>query len=156
MKRIIFLALFIPFFSLALNAQQDNARRDEKIKTFRIAIFSEELSLTSKEAEAFWPAYNEFLDKKESLVEQTKPAKPLDNMSDAEVEEQIKKHFERQTRELDLERELYQKLRNILPARKIAKLPMAERRFRESLVKKAKEMRDKKEKREKMQGGKRK
>jgi hypothetical protein len=155
MKRIIFLALFIPFFSIALNAQQDNARRDEKIKTFRIAIFSEELSLTSKEAEAFWPAYNDFLDKKESLVEQTKPSKPLDNMNDAEVEEQIKKHFERQSKELDLERELYQKLRNILPARKIAKLPMAERRFRESLVKKAKEMRDKKEKREKMQGGKR-
>jgi demethoxyubiquinone hydroxylase (CLK1/Coq7/Cat5 family) len=77
-------------------------------------------------------------------------------MNDAEVEEQIKKHFERQTKELDLERELYQKLRNILPARKIAKLPMAERLFRESLVRKVKEMKDKKEKREKMHGEKRK
>jgi hypothetical protein len=71
MKRIIFLAFFISFFSSALCAQVNNERRDEKIKTFRIAIFSEELSLTSKEAEAFWPAYNEFLGKKENLIEQT-------------------------------------------------------------------------------------
>jgi hypothetical protein len=154
MKRFLIFALFISLFSNALTAQNDNnERREEKIKAFRIAIFSEELNLTSKEAEAFWPAYNEFLANRDALNNQTKPSKQLDAMSDAEVEDQIKKHFERQTKGLDLERELYQKLRNILPNRKIAKLPMAERRFRESLVKKAKEMKDKKEQR---QGGNRK
>jgi hypothetical protein len=148
MKRILIFALFIGLFSGSLCAQHNNERRDEKIKAFRIAIFTEKLNLTSKEAESFWPVYNEFLTNREALNEQMKPGKQLDSMSDAEVEEQIKKHFERQTKELDLERELYQKLRNILPARKIAKLPLAERQFRESLIQKVKEKREKKEQRQ--------
>jgi hypothetical protein len=65
-------------------------------------------------------------------------------MTDAEVEEQIKRHFEKKQRELDLEKELYQKLRKVLPVRKIVKLPAAEREFREALVKRLQENRDKK------------
>jgi hypothetical protein len=65
-------------------------------------------------------------------------------MSDAEVEEQLKRHFELKQREIDLEREAYQKLRKVLPLRKIAKIPMAEREFRESLVKKLQEVRERK------------
>jgi hypothetical protein len=148
MKYFMIFIFLTSFFSSSLNAQHDNARRDEKIKAFRIAIFTEKLNLTSKEAESFWPIYNEFLANREALNEQTKPSKQLDNMSDAEVEEQIKKHFERQSKDLDLERDLYQKLRNVLPARKIAKLHMAERQFRESLIQKVKEKREKKEQRD--------
>lgn len=145
MKRILLIALIFNVFGTALSAQPDPERREERIKAFRIAIFTEVLSLTSKEAEAFWPVYNEYTENKEKLAQQFKPVKPLDNMSDAEVEEQIKRHFERQARELDLEKELYQKLRSVLPARKIAKLPAAEREFRESLLKKLKELRDKRQ-----------
>lgn len=145
MKRILLIALIFNVFCAALSAQPDPERREERIKAFRIAIFTEVLSLTSKEAEAFWPVYNEYTENKEKLAQQFKPTKPLDNMSDAEVEEQIKRHFERQARELDLEKELYQKLRSVLPARKIAKLPAAEREFRESLLKKLKELRDKRQ-----------
>ncbi len=141
MKQLFCIALI--FSSFAAFAQPDPERREERIRAFRAAIFTEELQLTSKEAEQFWPIYNEFLDNREKLVEQYHPAKPLDNLSDAEVEVQIKNHFERQQRELDLERDAYQKLRSVLPARKLAKLPQAERRFREALVKKLKEIREK-------------
>lgn len=145
MKRILLIALIFNVFGTMLSAQPDPERREERIKAFRIAIFTEVLSLTSKEAEAFWPVYNEYAENKEKLAQQYKPTKPLDNMNDAEVEEQIKRHFERQTRELDLEKDLYQKLRSVLPTRKIAKLPVAEREFRESLLKKIKELRDKRQ-----------
>jgi hypothetical protein len=63
-------------------------------------------------------------------------------MSDNEVEEQLRKHIELKQRELDLEKDLIQKLRNgILPLRKIAKLPTAEREFREALIKKIQDKR---------------
>ena len=65
-------------------------------------------------------------------------------MTDAEVEEQIKKHFEKKQRELDLEKDLYQKLRKVLPARKIVRIPSAEREFREALVKRLQENRERK------------
>lgn len=142
MKRILFITLIISAFATIAGAQPDPERREERIRSFRVAIFTDVLSLTTKEAEAFWPVYNEYVENREKLAQQYKPGKPLDNMSDAEVEEQIRRHFERQAKELDLEKELYQRLRNILPARKIAKIPQAERQFRESLLKKMKEIRD--------------
>lgn len=142
MKKIVVIALIINAFATIAAAQPDPERREERIRAFRAAIFTEELSLTSKEAEAFWPVYYEFLDNREKTQQQYRSDKPLDNMNDAEVEDQIKRHFEQQQRELDLERDLYQKLRSVLPARKIAKLPHAERRFREALVSKLKELKE--------------
>lgn len=125
-----------------LSAQPNAERRSERVQALRIAIFTEVLQLTPEEAQGFWPIYNEYLDKREALVQQYRPAKQLDAMSDAEVEEQIKLHFEQQQRELDLEKEVFQKLRKVLPLRKIAKLPQAEREFRESLLKKLQEARE--------------
>jgi len=125
-----------------LSAQPNAERRNERVQALRIAIFTEVLQLTPEEAQGFWPIYNEYLDKREALVQQYRPAKQLDAMSDAEVEEQIKRHFEQQQRELDLEKEVFQKLRKVLPLRKIAKIPQAEREFRESLLKKLQEARE--------------
>lgn len=125
-----------------LSAQPNAERRNERVQALRIAIFTEVLQLTPEEAQGFWPIYNEYLDKREALVQQYRPAKQLDAMSDTEVEEQIKRHFEQQQRELDLEKEVFQKLRKVLPLRKIAKIPQAEREFRESLLKKLQEARE--------------
>ncbi len=141
MKRTVFIALIFNALAASLFAQPNAERREERIQAFRVAVFTEVLNLTSKEAEAFWPVYNEYTANKEKLNDQFKPGKPLDNMSDAEVEDQIKRHFERQTKELDLEKELVARLRSILPVRKIAKIPVAERRFREAIFQKMKEMR---------------
>lgn len=147
MKQVIvlFLLSFLLGQTQGLQAQDDmsDSRREEKIKAYRIAMFTESLRLTSEEAQGFWPLYNEFLDKKEELQRQLRPSKQLDQMSDQEVEEQIKRHFEMRQREIDLEKDLYQKLRKVLPSRKIAKIPSAEREFREALVKKLQEIRQK-------------
>jgi hypothetical protein len=62
-------------------------------------------------------------------------------MNDNEVEDYVKKYFELRSKELDLEKDLTQKLRKVLPLRKIAKIPVAEREFRESLVKRLQEAR---------------
>lgn len=142
MKHLILLAVFTLGASAALLAQPNAERRNERVQALRIAIFTEVLQLTPEEAQGFWPVYNEYLDKREALVQQYRPAKQLDAMSDAEVEEQIKRHFEQQQRELDLEKEVFQKLRKVLPLRKIAKIPQAEREFREALLKRLQEARE--------------
>lgn len=142
MKYISFIILFIGTFSSVAYAQPDSDRRNENVRNLRIAIYTEVLQFTPEEAQGFWPVYNEYLDKREALVQQYKPTKQLDAMSDAEVEEEIQRHFERQQRELELEKEVVQKLRRVLPLRKIAKLPVAERQFRESILKKLQEARE--------------
>ena len=73
------------------------------------------------------------------------PKKQLDTMNDNEVEDQIKRHFEMRQRELDLEKDLYQKVRKVLPARKVARIPNAEREFRERLLTKVQEAKNKRQ-----------
>lgn len=123
-------------------AQPGNpGERDERIQTYRIAVYTEVLQLTPEEAQNFWPLYNEYTDKREAMQRELRAGRQIDAMSDTEVENYIQKFYEVRQRELDLEKELGQKLRKVLPARKIAKLPMAEREFREALVRKLQEKR---------------
>jgi len=153
MHKIIYAALFALLFGSVANAQIDPERREARLAAFRAEVFTRVLNLSPGEAQGFWPVYNEYIEKRERASD-LRPGKQLDQMSDAEVEEQIKRHFELKQREIDLEKELYQKLRNVLPPRKIARLPMAEREFRESLVKRLQEARERKQERQQpRQGG---
>lgn len=145
MKRILLTTLLTGVLAtLVLAQKQPKPEREERVQAYRVATYTNILKLTAEEAQGFWPVYNEFSDNREKLQAQYKPEKPLDSMSDSEVEDQVKRHFELKQRELDLEKDLYQKLRKVLPMRKIAKIPLAEREFREALVKKLQENRERK------------
>jgi len=144
MRYFLLTALMVIVFGTMAQAQVDPEKREARLAAFRAEVFTRVLNLTPEEAQGFWPVYNEFTDKREQSQQELRPGKQLDQMSDAEVEEQLKRHFELKQREIDLEREAYQKLRKVLPLRKIAKIPMAEREFRESLVKKLQEVRERK------------
>lgn len=154
MKRLVFFTTLILCGATLLRAQPDPDKRDERLKSYRVAIFTEVLSLTPEEAQTFWPIYNDYQDRRDQMQDDLKTRKKMDLMSDAEVEEQIKRHFEMRQRDLDLERELYLKLQKVLPLRKIAKIPNAEREFRERLLIKVQEAREKRQERmERRQNG---
>ena len=135
----------ILLLGVTLSAQPDPDRRDERIRSYRVAIFTEVLRLSSEEAQGFWPIYNEYMDNRDRAVDDLRPKKQLDTMNDNEVEDQIKRHFEIRQRELDLEKDLYQKVRKVLPARKVARIPNAEREFRERLLTKVQEAKNKRQ-----------
>jgi hypothetical protein len=141
MKKFIFLVITSLIFQ-QLAIAQNGERRGERIKAYRVAVFTEQLNLTADEAQVFWPIYNEYTDSKEALQDQYMPAKKLEDMSDAELEAQLLRHFEKEQRELDLEKDMISKLRKVLPLRKIVRIPSAERQFREALFKKLQERKD--------------
>ncbi|MBX2892216.1 MAG: hypothetical protein KF734_14910 [Saprospiraceae bacterium] len=145
MKRLFFVFLSTIFTPLvALNAQDGMS---DRIKALRSEIYTRVLNLTPDEADKFWPIFYEYNNNKETLQKQLRPETSIDNMSDQEVEEYVKKRFEIQQKELDLEKEFVQKLRKVLPIRKIAKIPRAEREFRESLIRRLQEAREKRHER---------
>ncbi|MEP4946352.1 MAG: hypothetical protein ABJU26_02325, partial [Flavobacteriaceae bacterium] len=39
----------------------------ERIKTLKVAYITEKISLTSEEAQSFWPVYNDYEEKKHAL-----------------------------------------------------------------------------------------
>lgn len=142
MKQLFSSILTCCIFCAAASAQPDPDKQGERIAAYRVAVFTEVLNLTAEEAQGFWPLFNDFQSKREQLQKQLKPSKQLESMNDAEVEEYLKKYFELKQQEVDLEKDLAQKLRKVLPVRKIAKLPVAEREFRERLVAKLKEIKE--------------
>ncbi len=146
MKHAILGALWLSFM-LPLHAQPDPDRRDERLRAFRVAVFTEVLRLTPEEAQGFWPVYNDYLENREKMLGSLRPQKQVDAMTDSEVEDAIKRHFEIRQRELDLEKELFQKLRRVLPPRKLVRMPLAERTFRERLVDRLQEARERRQER---------
>jgi len=140
MKRIFLIVLIISGFTSLTYAQKDIG---DRLKAIRAEVYTRVLNLTSEEAQNFWPIFNEYVESKENLQKQLKPEGEIDGMSDGEVEEYVKKYFEIRQKEFDLEKDLVQKLRKVLPLRKIAKLPKAEREFRETLLKRLQEAREK-------------
>jgi hypothetical protein len=66
MKRIILLLLILLTFPVSkINAQNTSL---EKLNAFKIGFFTRRLDLTTAEAEKFWPAYNEYQDKRNAIL----------------------------------------------------------------------------------------
>ena len=55
-----YLIIFLMFFLVISIKDQDRNKSHEKIKSLKIAYLTEQLALTSSEAEKFWPIYNSF------------------------------------------------------------------------------------------------
>jgi hypothetical protein len=150
MRNLALIALLLGVFQQFSAAQPNGDRIRERIRAQRVAIYTDVLKLTPEEAQSFWPIYNQFLDEREKIQDEFKNVR-RDNLNDAEAEAQIKKHFELRQREIDLEKEMVQKLRKTISLQKIVKIPDAERAFRQTVLEKVKERADRRQ--ERLQGG---
>jgi hypothetical protein len=135
MKKIIIVCLSI-VLSVGAFAQQG-----KRIEAMRIAFITQRLNLTSEEAQQFWPVFNQFSEKMQQ-IKGPKSDTALEDMSDADAEKMILSEFDKESKELELKKEYFQKLKKVLPVRKVAKLYRAERDFKNELVKYLKEARE--------------
>ena len=121
-------------------------RRMERIETMRIGYFTKHLELSSKEAQNFWPVYNEFQASMEKLkaerrarLEEVKMN--FSEMSDAEIEKVVDAEIEFRQRELDLRKKFHSKFKAVLPIRKVAKLYKIENEFKMEILRHARSQR---------------
>ena len=135
MKNLLILLMMLSVSS-QLVAQKGKGRpASEKIQAVKIAVFTEELQLTSKEAEKFWPLYNEYEDKVKKIDKETREiSKDLETKSDSEIEAGIEKRLQLKEQRIDLEREYHERFKKLLPIQKVAKISMAQRKFKKRLV----------------------
>ena len=151
MKTIItclFLCLTLGFSSFA---QEKNESR-EKIKALKIAYLTEQLALTSNEAEKFWPIYNAFDKGQHDLrdkrrLEMRKSFKNqggINEINEREAERLINLKLATDEQLQESEKEFIQKITGIISYKKIIKLQIAEMEFGRKLLKKY-HQRDKKE-----------
>ncbi len=110
--------------------------RGERVEALRTAYITKHLNLTPTEAQQFWPLYNEFHTKEDSMETINGDTKfnRMETMSDKELEVLIENRFKSEEARLKLRREYYEKLKKVLPVRKIALLQRTERDFRRELL----------------------
>lgn len=142
MKKNTVILFFLLFTGFATFAQRpNNGKFADKLESYQVAFITQKLDFSTEEAQKFWPLYNQYRDQTKKLRLEGNRATFADDMSDAEAEQYIKASLDREGRELDLRKEFIQKLRGVLPARKIARLQDLDREFKKELLEKARERR---------------
>lgn len=115
-------------------AQKDKFKVQEKIKARRIAFITEKLQLTPDEAQVFWPLFNDFQEKRQGINKTYRRKANFDLMSDEEVVKHVDQQLEKEEKMLALKKEFIGELKTVLPIRKVAMLPRAEKRFKEWML----------------------
>lgn len=141
MKNIITL-LAVTLFSLNAFAQPERAPGDyKKIEAYKTKFITEELDLSTEEAQKFWPVYNEYNKKLQEIFNDR-----LENMSHREVrdkwdelsEEQLEEftlqELENQKKIAELKITYFSKFKEAVGSRKAATFFRAEMEFRKHLM----------------------
>jgi hypothetical protein len=136
-KSIILIAVFCSG-TIWVFAQDSHDRN--KIKALKVAFITERLSLSSSEAETFWPIYNSFEEKRDALRhrqhrEVYDEISKTETLTESQAKTLLKKYLSIEEEEEELDKEFYTKLSNEISARKTLLLFSAEHDFRKQLIK---------------------
>lgn len=140
MRKIILIVIFIIVSTMQSFAQRNN---NDRIKVLKITFITNALDLSSKEAEKFWPVYNEYSKtiqkekniKMRELAKQARDKGGVDNLSDKEATQMLVDYINIDANVLTAKRKLYKKLNGVIPSKKIIKLFKAEQDFNKELLK---------------------
>ena len=153
MKEFILGLCFVCVGVVSLFAQP-GGRGNAKIEAQKVAYITNRLDLTSEESAVFWPIYNQFQKDRKAINRKHQRKQRIENMSDAELEEQMTSNFNKDQELLDLKKTYFEKLKKVMSIRKIATLHVAEREFKTTILDMMKERRKERQKRRKnMQDG---
>ena len=129
--------LLCVFSSFLIYAQGGSGR--EKIKTLKVAFITERLSLTTEEAQVFWPIYNEHekntqrIRRKERLDIQSQLA-DMDVLTDREANALLDQLVELEREKQELHIAFINKISTVISPRKTLLLIKAEEDFKRRLL----------------------
>ncbi len=152
MKKIFFgiaLGLLIGSTATAQTGRM-GAQQKERIKSFKIAFFTEKLQLTPDESKEFWPLFDQFENEREGLRgKYNLRGKKLELMSDEEVGDFVMNQLEMEQEMVKIRKDYVLRFMKVIPIRKVAMLQRIETEFKKQLLK---EIRERRQKRSNMQG----
>lgn len=114
----------------------------EKLMAEKIAFLTLEVGLTPEEAQVFWPVYNQLeKEKDEAMFSVIRAYKDMrkaleEKKSEKEVSALLDKYLEAQKKLNEIENGIASKYKAVLPVEKVAKLYVAEEKFRRLQIRK--------------------
>lgn len=124
-----------------LVAQQppDDETKRGKIEAMRVSYITQKVNFTPQEAQAFWPLYNEMNSKldaaRKAFRQQYNKDTNYDFATDKEAEAYLNAGLTLKQKEYELYKEYYDKIRKVLPIKKLAAVRHAEEGFKKELIK---------------------
>ena len=123
------------------NMQQRNDRA-LRLQREKVAFFTLEIDLSPREAEIFWPIYNEFWREKETAYQETQQIyrKILDHLegkrrvSENELKQLLERYIEGSSREYAIQKKYIVQFEAILPINKVVRIYKAEEDFRMKMI----------------------
>ncbi|MCF1422371.1 MULTISPECIES: hypothetical protein [Mangrovimonas] len=132
MKRLI---IFI-FFLMTVAYTQAQKMDWEKIKTLKVAFLTEKLNLSKAEAEKFWPIYNDFEEKFNTLrkkMSDSRNFEGIETLSESESKKRLREIIALEKEKHDALETYVNDLQSVLSANKILLLKKAEDEFRHKM-----------------------
>ena len=133
MKRIIYAAIIIVACITGANAQDFPPERMdrvmERVRAQKIAFITNKLNFSPEESAAFWPLYNEMQEKEKELRDKNRPDKRFEDLSDKEAEDMLNKQFESEAEMVELRRGYFERMKEVVSAKKLIQLQNIEREF---------------------------
>jgi hypothetical protein len=146
MNRLI-TTLLIFMITQLMVAQDDRSKHEkiEHLKAQKVAFLTEKIRLSSADAQIFWPVYNQYSEKKDSLGkarwrERNQLRENFEKLSEAEKEKSIDRQIQLKWEEEKLQYDYHEKFKKILSIDQIIKLYDAEHEFKMRLIRQIREI----------------
>jgi len=147
MRKIILMVIIVMISSLQMYGQRKD---NDRIKAFKTAFITNALDLSAKEAQVFWPIYNEYsktihkvkTQKTRQLRQQVRAKDGIENLSDSEAKVLLNEYINVDAKVLEAKKKLSTKLDGVIPPKKILKLFRAEHDFSKELLKRFRQRRN--------------
>lgn len=139
MKNILVFVIILAGFSASAqnNGQQQKQSARERLEAARIALITERLGLTTEQAQAFWPIYNEYAEHRRQIQQEYRNMRNgmnLDNLTEEQQKQMLQTRMEEKQRQLNLESQYGEKLLGVINARQMMALKKAEEDFRSMII----------------------
>ena len=140
MRKLLLSLTLLFFITMTVVAQGNNRDRIRALKTAHI---TNALSLTSSEAEKFWPVYNAYdlkihqlkVIKRQQLNKRLRLAGGIDNISETEANMFLKEFIDIEYNIANENKKLHKNLTGIISSKKMIKLKRAKQSFNKELLK---------------------
>lgn len=140
MKKLISLLFAVALMSVAAFAQPHNKKGAdqwrERVRAEQVAFITSELNLTEAEAQAFWPVYNDIQSKRREAFQASMNAfsELQKGIESQDVEKLFNDYMDCKKASEKLEAEAVTRYKKVLPVEKVAKLFLAEEKFRHQQI----------------------
>lgn len=143
MKKLLVLLnlVMVTFFATAQNPHQHPRPDFEKVKAAKIGMITEKLNLTEKQAQKFWPVYNEFDSERGEIfmsIRQKMKATKNEGISENEKVKLLDEIMILREKELKLQKEYKERFLKVITTQQFFDLIETEQEFHRMLIEKSK------------------